>query len=557
MPLRAFCWSSGCTANAALRKSIEDMLALQFVLTDKWDSAPETSRRSRSLVLDLEYPTGSSAAAPGHGPSFERMLEHSLHTERRIRAWSEHLRGQADATQVKSAVALPSLMMINLAGPGSSHLPYYRRTEGNFLPPIVYARGTHIVVGAPSAAKAEDAQLSESSSKAAEEEGPRPELQEGDVCFDLVAIVSHIASHKAGKNNFAASSGSGGADDVGSRGHLVTHVRLLGDYEQIGSEQGGEGGDASAGVGTPVPPGTWILLNDFAVSTASQEQVLDFSQDYRNPCIAVYRRRQEGVDVDDDAFVRDVLQEYSTQHLRPPPCPIPREVFLAPSISRAPKASQRMPTFTQLDLSELPGKGSIVAIDCEFVALSTEEFEVRADGSRQVTSQSRLSLGRVSCLTGDEVVFVDDYIVAPEPVMDYLTRFSGLVQGDLDPSTSVHHLLPLKVAYMKLRYLVDQGCIFVGHGLATDFRVVNVLVPPEQIRDTVDLFHLAGQRKLSLRFLARHLLKQEIQEKVHDSIEDARTALLLFRKYEELVAQGTLTTVLHELYADGHRANWA
>ena len=37
--------------------------------------------------------------------------------------------------------------------------------------------------------------------------------------------------------------------------------------------------------------------------------------------------------------------------------------------------------------------------------------------------------------------------------------------GDLDPSTSPHHLIPLKRAYVKLRYLVDKGYTFVGHGL--------------------------------------------------------------------------------------------
>ena len=37
------------------------------------------------------------------------------------------------------------------------------------------------------------------------------------------------------------------------------------------------------------------------------------------------------------------------------------------------------------------------------------------------------------------------------------------------------------------------------------------------------------QRKLSLKFLASYLLRVGIQQSVHDSIEDARTALLLYR----------------------------
>ena len=69
--------------------------------------------------------------------------------------------------------------------------------------------------------------------------------------------------------------------------------------------------------------------------------------------------------------------------------------------------------------------------------------------------------------------------------MDYLTRFSGLVHGDLDPATSVHYLVSLKTAYLKLRWLVDNGIVFVGHGLSKDFRMINMHVPNNQIIDTV------------------------------------------------------------------------
>ncbi len=46
--------------------------------------------------------------------------------------------------------------------------------------------------------------------------------------------------------------------------------------------------------------------------------------------------------------------------------------------------------------------------------------------------------------------------------------------------TSTHHLIPLKRAYAKLRYLIDKGYTFVGHGLSNDFRIINVFVPPSQ-----------------------------------------------------------------------------
>lgn len=50
-----------------------------------------------------------------------------------------------------------------------------------------------------------------------------------------------------------------------------------------------------------------------------------------------------------------------------------------------------------------------------------------------------------------------------------------MIAGDLDPFISRHTLVPLKVAYKKLRLLVDLGCVFIGHGLNKDFRIISEL----------------------------------------------------------------------------------
>merc|ERR1711871_631126 len=228
----------------------------------------------------------------------------------------------------------------------------------------------------------------------------------------------------------------------------------------------------------------------------------------------------------------------------PPIVPITPAVFYAPSLSL--NASSRAPTFQPLNRSDMPSEGDLVAIDCEFVSTGAGQFEVKADGRRVETKAVRLSLARVSVTRANGVPFIDDYILKSGPIVDYLTRFSGIIPGDLDPSMSSHHLVTLKAAYLKLRYLVDNGVIFVGHGLRKDFRMINILVPPSQIIDTVHLFHLPGQRLIGLRFLVKFFLGEGIQDasRGHDSIEDARGALQLYRKYLDLKERGEFETCL-------------
>jgi PAB-dependent poly(A)-specific ribonuclease subunit 2 len=205
---------------------------------------------------------------------------------------------------------------------------------------------------------------------------------------------------------------------------------------------------------------------------------------------------------------------------------------------------------------EAPHPGTIVGIDAEFVALQQEEINMTADGTRETIRPSRLGLARVSVLRGTgqdaDLPFIDDYIAMQEPVIDYLTEFSGIRPGDLERGSSLHMLVSLRVAYKKLWLLLNLGCIFVGHGLIKDFRTINIHIPKNQVIDTVELFHIKSRgRKISLRFLAWILLHEDIQSGMHDSIEDARTALRLWRKYLEYTDAGVLEQQLDFIYKEG------
>lgn len=221
-------------------------------------------------------------------------------------------------------------------------------------------------------------------------------------------------------------------------------------------------------------------------------------------------------------------------------------------------AEKRYRTLTP---EEAPGEGTIIALDTEFVAVRQPEIEMNSDGERETIRPIAYALARVSVVRGsgenEGLPFIDDYIVSKEHIVDYLTSYSGIVSGDLDPRLSKHNLVSLKIAYKKLWILLNLGCKFLGHGLKQDFRVTNIHVPKAQVIDTIDFFFVKARlRKLSLAFLAWYLLREDIQLETHDSIEDARTALKLYKKYLEFSDAGIIETILQDIYRTGREMNF-
>jgi hypothetical protein len=77
------------------------------------------------------------------------------------------------------------------------------------------------------------------------------------------------------------------------------------------------------------------------------------------------------------------------------------------------------------------------------------------------------------------------------------------------------------------------------------------------VLDTVNIYTIPGRsRKLSLRFLTWFLLKKDIQTKEHDSIEDARHAYLLYKRFLEFEADGRFDDVMDDIFAEGHKTGF-
>lgn len=287
----------------------------------------------------------------------------------------------------------------------------------------------------------------------------------------------------------------------------------------------------------------WLLFNDFLVRQVTAEEALSYPGPWKVPAVLSYEK------------LKDFTSRTSTKEASPLDLSVINNAY---SLIHSPVMAT---DFEVLSQAERVAAGTLVAIDAEFVALQQEEIEFRSDGTRHTIQPSRLSLARVSVLRGEGrhvgKPFIDDYIATRQPIVNYLTEFSGIHEGDLDPERSRHNLVPHKYAYRKLYALVRAGCVFIGHGLRSDFRIINLNLPKEQVIDTVDLFYLPErQRKLSLKFLAWFFLEEQIQQAEHDSIEDARTALLLYQKYLEFQSAGIFEMRLQEVYEEGRSLNY-
>ena len=301
----------------------------------------------------------------------------------------------------------------------------------------------------------------------------------------------------------------------------------------------------------------WLLFNDFLIMESNANEATTFDS-YRHPCLIFFAQKEYECQLLNCNVTSNHFAKIDVDNVT-----IPSSVLQLNSLSQTP--SIKFPSLTSL-----PGPSDLIAFDGEFVSVEAERATINAEGQRVVSEEGRQVLARISLVDGGPFlaqqnvpkrpmrVLADDYILSCEPVVDYVTRFSGIVAEDLSPTTSRHAVVTNRTAYLKLRYFLDKKCIFVGHGLQKDFETANLFVPPNQIQDTVELWRLPSQRKISLRFLACHLLNADIQDEIHDSIEDAKTALLLYRHYEEVNSQGKdyLMKALKELYTIGNNSNW-
>eukprot|EP00759_Apiculatamorpha_spiralis_P043457 PhF_6_TR40816/c0_g1_i1/m.61721/K12571/PAN2; PAB-dependent poly(A)-specific ribonuclease subunit 2 len=285
---------------------------------------------------------------------------------------------------------------------------------------------------------------------------------------------------------------------------------------------------------------SWVLINDHIAHPLPEERST-FSSDFGIPVVAFYcqenfqPKRRHDTKVFSLASVVRLLEQDDTAK---------REKWynVVESLART------TPTINiPRNLTSSLQEGTLVAIDAEYIVLDWGRLRCK----------SPMSLARVSCVLGStQECFLDDYIAVSEPVQDYVTKYSGIHPGDLTVDLSQKPLTTLKSCWTKLKVMVSAGVKFVGHGLPQDLRVMHIVIPKAQLLDTVEIYRLPSQRKVSLKFLMFYVFGESVQKQEHDSIEDARCALRLYLKYKELEELGQFDGFLQELYLKGTELNW-
>ncbi|KAK0149591.1 RNA exonuclease 5 [Merluccius polli] len=132
-------------------------------------------------------------------------------------------------------------------------------------------------------------------------------------------------------------------------------------------------------------------------------------------------------------------------------------------------------------------------------------------------------LARVSLVDSSGKCVLDELVQPPNPILNYLTRFSGITAAMLQSITTL-----VSDVQRKLLSLLPRDAVLVGHSLDNDLRALKLIHP--HVIDTSLLYTKEFGQKFKLKVLAEAVLGKQIQteeQRGHDPMEDASAALQL------------------------------
>ena len=158
--------------------------------------------------------------------------------------------------------------------------------------------------------------------------------------------------------------------------------------------------------------------------------------------------------------------------------------------------------------------GKYVALDCEMVGVGPGGHES--------------ALARVSVVDFHGKQVYDSFVKPREFVTDWRTQYSGITRKDM------RFAREFREVQLQIHTILNNR-VLIGHDIKHDLDALELAHPPRDIRDTAK--HVPFKKhghgpKPALRVLAKQVLGADIQIGSHSSLEDARAALLLFRKHK-------------------------
>lgn len=152
-----------------------------------------------------------------------------------------------------------------------------------------------------------------------------------------------------------------------------------------------------------------------------------------------------------------------------------------------------------------------MAFDCEMVEIN----------------KSYNGLAKISVINEYGEVIVDTFCKPAGLITHFRYEITGLTNSDLESAVNYEEIRKTILKLFKNR-------ILIGHGIENDFLVLDYEHPKNLIRDTSKCkkFQNKINQPYSLKYLTEKHFNKIIQTGSHESTEDARAALCLYKLYE-------------------------